>query len=113
MLDAIPTLTGAAGGGVIGAVMGFAVKKVAKIFIKLAMVIVGLQLAIFAMAERYGLVNVDWNGVQIALVNFMGVTEKVTGQAVQATPTLMDTATASLPIGGGIVGGFLLGMKMG
>ncbi|MFB6360992.1 MAG: FUN14 domain-containing protein [Halobacteriales archaeon] len=91
------------GGAVIGGVIGFAAKKVAK----LIAVIIGLELALFKFLESRQILSVDW--------------EKLTAGAVKAT----ESATASTPpswamsilstlsIGAGFTGGFLLGFKKG
>jgi uncharacterized membrane protein (Fun14 family) len=48
------------GGGVVGAVMGFALKKI----IKIALVIVGAIFALLAYLQYIGWLNVNWNVVE-------------------------------------------------
>jgi len=91
------------GGAVIGGVIGFAAKKVAK----LIAVIIGLELALFKFLESRQILSVDW--------------EKLTAGAVKATesatsntpPSWAMSILSTLSIGAGFTGGFLLGFKKG
>lgn len=91
------------GGALIGGVIGFAVKKVAK----LIAVIIGLELALFKFLESRRILTVDW--------------EKLTAGAVKAgeaaasntPPSWIMTILSTLSVGAGFTGGFLLGFKKG
>lgn len=111
MVEPVSAVLTLGAGGSVGAIIGFAVKKLAKLVAQIIAVLIGLQLAVFAVFEHYGLITVDWVGVQTALVNVLGVTASASGAAAGAVPTLTDTMLAALPLGGATVGGFLLGFK--
>lgn len=90
-------------GAVIGGIMGFAAKKVAKIIA----VLVGLELALFKFLESRGILTVDWEKLSGGLV---GATEAATsGQP----PSWVSTALSTLSVGAGFTGGFFLGFKRG
>jgi uncharacterized membrane protein (Fun14 family) len=103
-------MTGLAGGGAVGAVAGFAGKKLANVAKTIILVLAGVQFAVFAAAEYYGLIDVDWAGFQNGLVEFMGV---ASSKAANVAPPVMDTLLATAPVSGGFLGGFLLGFKFG
>jgi len=91
------------GGAVIGGVIGFALKKVAK----LVAVLVGLELVLFKFLESRQILTVDWNKLTAGLVN-------AGTSATSATPPPWVTSILStLPVGAGFTGGFLLGFKRG
>jgi uncharacterized membrane protein (Fun14 family) len=91
-------------GGITGAIVGYTAKKVTKIVaILLGVVFILIQFLVYK-----GLISVNWDAVQ------------TTAEAVWQSPdgrTLADRAwevvTISLPFGGGFVGGFALGFKLG
>jgi uncharacterized membrane protein (Fun14 family) len=89
-------------GAVIGGLIGFAAKKIAKIIA----VIIGLQLALFRFMETKGYVSVDWDAISGGLV---GASE---GAAQQSTGWL-QAIISTLSIGAGFTGGFLVGFKRG
>ncbi len=96
-----PLVTQLGVGGIIGLCIGFALKKIAKI----AAAIIGLfSLGIIYM-ESQGMITVDWLGVETwgntALAGL--------GQAEGALGAFL----ANLPIAGGAVVGFALGLKWG
>lgn len=109
-IEAMPLAGGFASGGIIGGIIGFTFKKLAQIIKKAIMVLIGIQLTVFAVAEHYGLVTVDWEGTQAALVGFFGWAGDM---AADTAPSLMDTVLASAPLSGGLLGGVLLGYKFG
>ncbi|EMA07232.1 FUN14 domain-containing protein [Haloferax denitrificans] len=90
-------------GAVIGGIIGFAAKKIAK----LIAVIVGLELAVFKFLESRGILTVDW--------------ERLTGGLVSATqdaaagtpPDWISTILSTLSVSAGFSGGFLVGFKKG
>jgi len=90
-------------GGVIGGIVGFAAKKIAKI----VAVIVGLELALFKFLESRGILTVDWDKLSAGFL-------KASQDAAQgAPPSWIETILSTLSIGAGFTGGFLLGFKKG
>jgi uncharacterized membrane protein (Fun14 family) len=87
-------------GAVVGGVVGFAAKKVAK----LLAVLVGLELALFKFLESRDIVTVDWNRLTA------GVLETATAQT---PPSWLMTVLSTLSISAGFTGGFLIGFKRG
>ncbi|MBT3285101.1 hypothetical protein HN807_11285 [Candidatus Bathyarchaeota archaeon] len=96
-----PLVTQLGVGGIIGLCIGFALKKVAKI----AAAIIGLFSLGLIYMESQGMITVDWLGVETwgdtALAGL--------GQAEGALGAFL----ANLPIAGGAVVGFALGIKWG
>lgn len=87
-------------GAAIGALIGFAAKKLAK----LLAVIVGVQLAVFRFLESKGILTVDWNRLTNGMIS--------TQEKVQ-DPGWIEPIVSSLSIGAGFTGGFLIGFKRG
>jgi uncharacterized membrane protein (Fun14 family) len=90
------------GSGLIGLVIGFAAKKVAKIIA----IIVGLELVLFKFLETQGLISVNWGKLG-------GVFENFATSAPGQAQSLVDTFVTTAGIGVGFAGGFYLGLKMG
>ncbi|WP_276278930.1 FUN14 domain-containing protein [Halorussus caseinilyticus] len=90
-------------GAVVGGVIGFAAKKVAK----LIAVIVGLELALFKFLESRGILTVDWERLTAGALK--------AGEAAQGgtPPSWMTTILSTLSVGAGFTGGFLLGFRKG
>jgi uncharacterized membrane protein (Fun14 family) len=91
-------------GAVVGGIVGFAAKKLAKIIA----VIIGLELALFKFLESRGILTVDW--------------ERLTGGFVQMAqsaaqsgtpPSWLATILSTLSISAGFTGGFFLGFRRG
>jgi uncharacterized membrane protein (Fun14 family) len=91
------------GGAIIGGIIGFAVKKLAKIIA----IIVGLELALFKFLESQRILTVDWNRLTAGLV---GVGEAA---SAQTPPSWAMTILSTLSISAGFTGGFLLGFRRG
>lgn len=90
-------------GAVIGAIIGFAAKKIAK----LIAVIVGLELALFKFLESRGILSVDWERLSGGMI-------KATQDATNGTPPdWVSTILSTLSISAGFTGGFLIGFKRG
>ncbi len=90
-------------GAVIGGVIGFAAKKVAK----LIAVIVGLELALFKFLESRQIIAVDWERLTAGAV-------KAGEAAASGTPpSWLMTFLSTLSVSAGFTGGFLLGFKRG
>jgi uncharacterized membrane protein (Fun14 family) len=91
------------GGAVIGAIIGFAFKKVAKVIA----ILVGLELALFKFLESRGILAVDWERLTGGIVQ---VTETA---SMQTPPSWVNTILSTLSVGAGFTGGFLVGFKKG
>ena len=91
------------GGAGIGAIIGFAAKKIAK----LIAVIVGLELALFKFLESRGILTVDWDRLTAGMLD-------ITSAANSSTPpSWINTILSTLSISAGFTGGFLLGFRKG
>lgn len=80
----------------LGAIAGYAAKKVAK----LVAILIGLELSLFAALEHKGVITVDWD----MLANWTQPTPEM-----QAT--LMDILASAGLLGGGFAAGFAIGFK--
>jgi uncharacterized membrane protein (Fun14 family) len=93
------------GGALVGGIIGFAAKKVAK----LIAILVGLQLALFKFLETRGILQVNWEAITGAANN-----ATAGGGAVAASPPGWITSLLSaLPVSAGFTGGFLVGFRRG
>jgi uncharacterized membrane protein (Fun14 family) len=88
------------GSAVIGALIGYFAKKVAK----LIAVLIGAELVLFKFLESRGILTVDWNRLTAGIVS---AGESAAGQAQGWIETFVSTAG----IGAGFVGGFYLGFR--
>lgn len=90
-------------GSVIGGLIGYAAKKVAKVIA----VIIGIQLALFKLLESRGIIDVHWNK--------LGATFLDAGQMAPANtpPSWMMSIMSTMSVGAGFTGGFMLGYKKG
>jgi uncharacterized membrane protein (Fun14 family) len=91
------------GGALIGGIIGFAAKKLAKA----VAVIVGLELALFKFLESRGILTVDWEAVSAGIVG------SAEAAASGTPPSWVMTILSTLSISAGFTGGFLLGFKRG
>ncbi|WP_254274107.1 FUN14 domain-containing protein [Haloarcula marina] len=92
-------------GGLIGGLIGFAAKKVAK----LIAVIVGLELALFKFLETRGILEVNWQAIGGAAENATAAGTTAAGQP----PSWLLSLLSALPVSAGFTGGFLVGFKKG
>ena len=90
-------------GAVIGGIVGFAAKKVAKVIA----VLVGLELALFKFLESRGILTVDWERLS------SGVLQNAQVAADGTPPDWISTILSTLSISAGFTGGFLAGFKKG
>ncbi|GGI97488.1 hypothetical protein GCM10008995_04240 [Halobellus salinus] len=90
-------------GAVIGGIVGFAAKKVAKIIA----VLVGLELALFKFLESRGILTVDWERLS------SGALQNAQVAAGGTPPGWVSTILSTLSISAGFTGGFLAGFKKG
>jgi uncharacterized membrane protein (Fun14 family) len=93
----------AGSGGIIGGIIGFAAKKIAKVLA----VIVGLELALFKFLESRGILTVDWEKLTAGFV------ESTQEAAAGTPPSWVQTVLSTLSISGGFAAGFFLGFKKG
>lgn len=91
-------------GGVIGLLIGFAAKKLAKVIA----VIIGLELALFKFLESKGILVVDWDRIS---GGFLSTGEKATNSGLMAE--WIQPILSTLSIGAGFTGGFMIGFKKG
>ena len=90
-------------GAVIGGIIGFAAKKVAKV----VAVLVGIELALFKFLESRGIRTVD--GERLS----SGVLQNAQAAADGTPPGWVSTILSTLSISAGFTGGFLAGFKKG
>jgi len=90
-------------GAVIGGIIGFAAKKIAK----LIAVIIGLELAVFKFLESRGILSVDWERLSAGLL------KPAQNAATGAPPEWIQTILSTLSVSAGFGGGFMLGFKKG
>jgi len=90
-------------GAVIGGLIGFTAKKVAKV----VAIIVGLELALFKFLESREILTVDWGRLTAGLA---GTAESA---ASGTPPSWVMTVLSTLSISAGFTGGFLLGFRKG
>jgi uncharacterized membrane protein (Fun14 family) len=88
-------------GGVGGFVVGFALKKITKVFI----VIIGLFVLALLYLSVNGVININYSALWKTIANGLGV-------AGQAASWIVGVVSV-LPFVGSFVVGFLLGLKIG
>ncbi|MFB6125230.1 MAG: FUN14 domain-containing protein [Halanaeroarchaeum sp.] len=90
-------------GAVIGFVIGYAFKKIAKVIA----VLVGLELALFKFLESRGILTVQWDRLSGGLLK--------AGETATASqpPSWVTSIISTLSISAGFAGGFLIGFKRG
>ncbi|MFB6168412.1 MAG: FUN14 domain-containing protein [Haloferacaceae archaeon] len=91
------------GGAVIGGLIGFTAKKVAKV----VALIVGLELALFKFLESREILTVDWSRLTA------GLFDTATAATSGTPPSWVMTILSTLSISAGFTGGFLLGFRKG
>jgi uncharacterized membrane protein (Fun14 family) len=91
----------AGSGGLIGALVGFAAKKVAKIIA----VLVGIELALFKFLESREIISVDWDKLTSGL---MGASQDA---ASGTPPSWLDTILSTLSVSAGFTAGFYVGWR--
>jgi len=104
MIDLDPTALGLefGGGAVIGGLIGFAAKKIAK----LLAVIAGVQLMLFRYLESQGIITVDWNRLSAGILHTQA-------QAQDTATSVVQSLISTLSLGAGFTGGFVIGFKRG
>jgi len=90
-------------GALIGGIIGFAAKKIAK----LIAVLVGIELALFKFLESRGIITVKWDRLTA------GIVEASQDAATGAPPSWISTILSTLSISAGFTGGFMLGFRRG
>jgi uncharacterized membrane protein (Fun14 family) len=87
------------GAALMGGLIGFAAKKVAK----LIAVIIGLQLIVFRYLESRGILTVDWERLSAGIIQ--------AGERSQEGVSWLTTLVSTAGVGVGFTGGFLVGFK--
>lgn len=113
VVELLPAAGGFGGGAVMGGIIGYSGRKLTRLAVKAAILLAGIQLLVFTVAKYYGVVTVDWDGLQTFLGSIAAAGSEAGTAAAEATPTLFDTALAFTPIGGGLILGALIGFKQG
>lgn len=90
-------------GAAIGALVGYAAKKTAKIIA----VLVGVQLALLKYLESRGILTVDWERLSGGLLEAREIAESST------PPSWVDSIISTMSVSAGFAGGFLIGFKKG
>ncbi|MFB6086567.1 MAG: FUN14 domain-containing protein [Halodesulfurarchaeum sp.] len=91
------------GGAIIGGIIGFAFKKIAKVIA----ILVGLELALFKFLESRGILTVKWDRLT------GGIVDVTRSAAMETPPPWVNTILSTLSVGAGFTGGFLVGFKKG
>ena len=91
----------AGSGGLIGALVGFAAKKVAKIIA----VLIGIELALFKFLESREIITVDWEKLTSGL---MGAGQDA---ASGAPPSWVETILSTISVSAGFTAGFYVGWR--
>lgn len=94
-------------GAVIGGLIGFTAKKLAKV----VAVIVGVELALFKFLETQGILAVDWARLSAGFVD--AGTAAGDAAAADQPPGVALSLLSALPVSAGFTGGFLLGFRKG
>jgi len=91
----------AGSGALVGAFIGFAAKKVAKIIA----VLVGLEMALFKFLESRGIITVDWERLTAGIIG--------AGQdaASGTPPSWIQTILSTISVSAGFTGGFYVGWR--
>lgn len=90
-------------GAIIGGIIGFTAKKLAKVLA----VIIGLELALFKFLESREILIVDWSRLTAGMV------DTATAATSDTPPSWVMTILSTLSISAGFTGGFLLGFRKG
>lgn len=88
------------GSAILGAVIGFAAKKIAKILALL----VGLELVVFKFLESRGVLAVNWDRLGNASAD-------ISQQGAEVGQTFLETFVSTAGIGASFTAGFFLGFK--
>jgi len=102
--DLMGPLSGLGFGGLVGAAVGYASKKVTK----LVALVLGLCFILVQVMVFMGWIDVDWVAVQNSAESAWS-----NGQGHTLAEHAWQILTANLPFGGGFVAGFLIGFKIG
>ena len=90
-------------GGVLGLGVGYATKKLGKLFLLLF----GLLVVLLQGLAHLELITVDWNAVHATASDVWQTSDGSLGERA------WEVVASNLPFGGGFLAGFTLGFKMG
>ena len=88
------------GSALIGGVIGFAAKKVAKIIA----IIIGIELVVLKFLETRGVLQINWD-------RLVGSAESASEQIEPATRSFVETFVSTAGIGASFAAGFFVGFK--
>jgi len=86
----------------LGALVGFATKRVAKVLA----VVVGVELVVFKFLQSQGVLVINWNRLG-------GAFGALAGNTQQQADSLLVTLVSTTAVGAGFAAGFVLGFKRG
>lgn len=105
MVDIPSILLESGAGAVLGVISGYA----AKLFAKIIVIIIGIEVALFKFLEAKGVLTVDWGALSTAAGNATREAGERTSEAQGYLMSILEV----LPVGAGFVGGAFLGWKLG
>ncbi|MGO9644308.1 MAG: hypothetical protein ACLPY5_06120 [Candidatus Bathyarchaeia archaeon] len=104
------------GGAVVGFLIGYALKKVARIFVQIAIISIGMAstivLGVIYGLERFGILTVQVNYGQIAIVT-EAAGNWILMEAYSLAPVVQSVITQFTAVTGGFGIGAFLGLKKG
>lgn len=89
------------GSAVVGGLVGYATKKIAK----LLLVLVGLQLGLLQILDMHGVIEIHWERIDGSVKALEGIVN------TRTPPPDILTVLSPLSMGGGFAGGFAVGFK--
>jgi uncharacterized membrane protein (Fun14 family) len=100
------TLFAAGSGGIIGFLIGFAIKRVLKIMA----VVVGLFFGVLIYLQSQSIINVNWDKLQSVSESTLSV---VTNSITNSGQISIISTNLGIPLTGGLSAGLLLGFTKG
>jgi uncharacterized membrane protein (Fun14 family) len=101
-----PTLFSTGSGGLIGFIIGFAIKKVMKILAAIA----GVFFAALTYLQSQGVININWDKLQsVSQSTITTIANSLTDTGQIST----ITGNLGLPLTGGLAAGFAIGLMKG
>jgi len=115
-----PLLTTVGGGGLVGFLIGFIIKKLLKILA----IIAGVFFAMLMYLEQQGMVNINWDKLNVAyhgvlstitntITNSTTATGGIEGSHTTASSLLPAITNLGIPLPGSMATGFTIGILKG
>jgi uncharacterized membrane protein (Fun14 family) len=115
-----PLLTTVGGGGLVGFLIGFIIKKLFKILA----IIAGVFFAVLMYLEQQGMVNINWDKIDVAyhgvlstvtntITNSTTATGGIGGSHTTAASLLPAITNLGIPLTGSMATGFAIGIMKG